>query len=509
MSLLTIGLALLVLVAFFYLLRSRASRNRAKCKLIPGPSGFGCIKAFISGARKNNLHVLASTWAEKYGNVVRVRLFTQDIVYINDVRMVRHLFNSPALKELTNDRPPTFISKYVVYGDKSVAFTSRTAQQRVRRKLFHSVLKFYGENVARFEEIFMKSLNKLTGQMQLLNAVDLSQEISTATLRVVDSLLAGEGSDNSGEKLATLAKFDAAFSDLFFFDNETVLQPFPFLRFVPGLSFKSKYDDLIRARDNLVDAYFYDVKKTYVRGRERGVVDQLLTAQATYEDGGNKDMLEDDVIKALLCETTIASFLTTSHAMNTLFLLVILHKEIQEKLYAEVKQVIGHDPPSLKHRGSMPYTEAAILEVLRYATAGPFLLPHYCRDNVPLGEFTIQKGAILLANVWYCHRREDQWEEPWTFKPDRFLDENGALVQADHPLRQNLLVFGIGSRSCPGEAFARSRMFLIVVTLVKNFEFFALDGVPLPDPDPRSWKPNAVMGPGPYRCGIRPRSRSV
>ncbi|KAK0062721.1 dnaJ subfamily B member 11 [Biomphalaria pfeifferi] len=504
---LTFYIALLILLlALWYCRKLRRSPSLGNAKTIPGPKGFGCLKSFIASSRNNNSHELATELAQQYGDLVQVNILSQKIVYINDSRLARMIFNHPSLKEMTNDRPDTFLSKYVIYGNKNMAFTSRTDQQKVRRKLYHGVVKFYGENVRKFERIFMTSINKLTKEMQSLNEVNFSHEISMATLRVVDALLAGEESNCTKEHLEALENFDTTLSELFYFDMEAVLKPLPFLRFVPGLPFKTKYDALIKARDDLVNAYFHRLKETYIKGQERGVIDHLLTAQSKLEEEGDVESLCDDSVKALLCETTIASFLTTAHTVNTLVLLLILHPELQEKLHSEVKSVIGNETPSLRHRSSMPYTESSIIEALRYATAGPFLLPHSCREDVEMNGYLIEKGTILLANAWYCHRRSDQWEEPWTFKPDRFLDDNGQLLQADHPKRLNLIIFGSGSRSCPGEAFARSRMFLIVVTLIQNFEFFALDNVKLPDVDPRNWESKAVRAPGQFKCGIRPRT---
>ncbi|KAH9495657.1 hypothetical protein Btru_015564 [Bulinus truncatus] len=462
-----------------------------------------------NSSRSNNSHILAEEWAELYGDLVQVNILSQNIVYINDSKLARAIFNQPSSKELTNDRPDTFLSKYVVYGNKNMAFTSRTPQQKVRRKLYHGVLKFYGDNVLKFERIFMTSMEKLIKEMRLCNEVNISNEISVATLRVVDALLAGEDSDCSKQNLDALEKFDSAFSELFYFDMETLLKPLPFLRFIPGLPFKAKYDALISARDNLVVSYFNRLKDTYVRGEERGVIDHLLTSQAKLKEEGNFDVLGDESIKALLYETTIASFLTTAHSMNTLFLLLILHPDIQDKIYSEVKSVIGDSSPCLKHRNMMPYTEASVIEVLRYATAGPFLLPHSCREDIEVNGYTIEKGSILLANAWYCHRRSDQWSDPWSFKPERFLDSSGQLLQADHPSRLNLIIFGSGSRSCPGKAFARSRMFLIVSSLIQNFEFFPLENVTLPDVDPRSWECKAVRAPSQYKCGIRLRKQET
>ena len=34
------------------------------------------------------------------------------------------------------------------------------------------------------------------------------------------------------------------------------------------------------------------------------------------------------------------------------------------------------------------------------------------------------------------HHNEKYWEEPFSFKPERFLDEEGRLLPANHPTRK-------------------------------------------------------------------------
>ena len=69
-----------------------------------------------------------------------------------------------------------------------------------------------------------------------------------------------------------------------------------------------------------------------------------------------------------------------------------------------------------------------------------------------------------------------------------------------------MIAFGAGSRICPGEAFSKSRLFLIVAFLLKNFELYPLEDVKLPSIDPRDWPDGYVIkAPEAYKCGVRKR----
>ena len=49
--------------------------------------------------------------------------------------------------------------------------------------------------------------------------------------------------------------------------------------------------------------------------------------------------------------------------------------------------------------------------------------------------------------------------DPFSFKPERFLDSNGFYLTSRHP---GFIPFGLGRRVCLGERLALADLFLIV-----------------------------------------------
>ena len=41
----------------------------------------------------------------------------------------------------------------------------------------------------------------------------------------------------------------------------------------------------------------------------------------------------------------------------------------------------------------------------------------------------------VLLNLWFVHHDDRIWEDPWSFKPRRFI-EDGQVVSTTHPLRK-------------------------------------------------------------------------
>lgn len=41
------------------------------------------------------------------------------------------------------------------------------------------------------------------------------------------------------------------------------------------------------------------------------------------------------------------------------------------------------------------------------------------------------QNTVMLANLWSAHMDEKVWDDPFTFRPDRHLEENGKLKKKD------------------------------------------------------------------------------
>lgn len=68
------------------------------------------------------------------------------------------------------------------------------------------------------------------------------------------------------------------------------------------------------------------------------------------------------------------------------------------KVQEEIEQVIGSNPPRIEHRTQMPYTDAVIHEVQRFANILPLDLPHETAEDVTLKDYFIPKVRCL----WDC-----------------------------------------------------------------------------------------------------------
>ncbi|KAL0954893.1 hypothetical protein HGRIS_003826 [Hohenbuehelia grisea] len=141
---------------------------------------------------------------------------------------------------------------------------------------------------------------------------------------------------------------------------------------------------------------------------------------------------------------------TTVAAVQTFFLLMAMHPEVQKRAQAELDTFLGVDPdrlPDFSDRGTLPYIEALVSELLRWNLVVPASIPHASVEDDLYEEYFIPKGTLIIANVWTLSRDPIMYPEPDKFIPERFL-KNGVINNNIRDPRT--LIFGFGRRICPG-----------------------------------------------------------
>lgn len=96
---------------------------------------------------------------------------------------------------------------------------------------------------------------------------------------------------------------------------------------------------------------------------------------------------------------------------------------------------------------SMPYTEAVILETLRYSSLVASGIQHCAMTEKMVGGYLVPKDAWILINMYYVHHNPDIWGDPENFRPERFLSPDGKRVIK----HKALIPFQLGRRQCLGK----------------------------------------------------------
>ncbi len=181
------------------------------------------------------------------------------------------------------------------------------------------------------------------------------------------------------------------------------------------------------------------------------------------------------------------------------------HPEIQHRAYKDIISVLGTKRPTLKDQALLPYIQAMILEVFRIASYFVFIVPRFAKKETSLNGYFIPKNTIIFPNIWSLHHDERYWENPWEFNPLRFM-ENGAILPVHHEVRQRMLIFGKGLRSCPAEDLSKDHLFLLITMMFQKYKFLPAEGYPKPKHDPHTYKLLFTLQTEPYYLSVRPRN---
>lgn len=77
--------------------------------------------------------------------------------------------------------------------------------------------------------------------------------------------------------------------------------------------------------------------------------------------------------------------------------------------------------------------------------------------------YSFAKDSLFSFSIAGIAMDPTYFPEPFKFDPMRFLDDSGNLKRD-----KNLMPFGIGRRSCPGQAIAELQMLVFTVNLLRR-----------------------------------------
>ncbi|XP_031270447.1 cytochrome P450 89A2-like [Pistacia vera] len=267
------------------------------------------------------------------------------------------------------------------------------------------------------------------------------------------------------------------------------LSRFHILNFLPKLTkilFRKRWEEFLKMYGEKYDVLMPLIKERRKLKEERinnakqvndeyvlAYVDTLFDLELPEE----KRKLNDIEISNLCSEFLVAGTDTTSTALQWVMANLVKYPRIQEKLFTEIKGVVGDEETEVKEDElqKMPYLKAVILEGLRRHPPAHFLLTHAVSEDTVLNGFFIPKKAsvnVMVADIGWDPK---VWEDPMEFKPERFLNNEQAFdITGSKEIK--MMPFGVGRRICPGIGLAMLKLEYFVANLIWWYEWKAVDG---------------------------------
>ncbi|HUI16958.1 MAG TPA: cytochrome P450 [Alphaproteobacteria bacterium] len=206
------------------------------------------------------------------------------------------------------------------------------------------------------------------------------------------------------------------------------------------------------------------------RRRERAPRDDLLGLLLAARDEETGAGMDDRELRDQIATIFTAGHETTANALAWTWYLVALHPAVEEKLQAELREVLGGRAPAYGDLPRLGYTRMVIEEALRLYPPAHTMSREALADDEIAGH-PVPKGSTVLISPWLIHRHEKLWERPLVFDPERM-----APARLARQSRYAYIPFGGGPRICIGAGFALQEATLIVAAIAQEFRLTLLPG---------------------------------
>lgn len=295
--------------------------------------------------------------------------------------------------------------------------------------------------------------------------VDVGGLVNLSVANVVAGILFGHRCEYDDPKFVACLHSVGEAARLFA-RSSLLMSCFPWLQSLPGDILGIKRIENIREKPKEFLTYVFEKHaKSFNTEETRDVLGLYLKEIHNNPLSGRQCEFNDVTMRALMGELLSAGSETTATCIIWIILYLTLNPDLQTRLQSDIDDIVGKErQPSLQDRQYLPMVEATILEGLRISSVAPLSVPHAVHEDVEFRGFVIPKETTVLVNLHSVMKDPVLWPEPEVFKPERFLDGDGAVC-----IPKEFVPFSLGRRSCLGESLARMELFLYITSLLQTF----------------------------------------
>jgi cytochrome P450 len=413
--------------------------------VVPFPTGetnFSLIRT--RRFADNPLPLLLDAY-ERFGPIFTLRLFHSNVVFMlgpaaNHYVTVSHASNFQW-------RESHFRDLIGLMGDGLLTIDGDFH----RRSRLIMLPAFHREHVAASAEAVIQETESALDQLSTGTRIDLYAWTRHLALRVAMRALFGLDPDGPRARAIDAAGlFEEALS---FYSSEY------FLRVMRGRH--SPWEKMQRAARKLDTLIYSEISERRASGARGSDILSLLL-DASDEDGNR---LTDLQIRDEVMTLMFAGHDTTTSTVSFMIYELARQPEIVARLVAEQDAQLSGGRPSASQlmSGELTELEFVLDETLRkYPPA--WVGPRRAIDSFEFEGATVPKRAFVNYCSWASHHLPDVFDDPESFRPERFTPEARAALP-----KGAYVPFGGGSRTCIGMRFGQLEVRAIATLLLSRF----------------------------------------
>ncbi|XP_058051909.1 cytochrome P450 2F5-like isoform X1 [Ahaetulla prasina] len=454
-------LLLALCLSCLFLLLLLQGRWDTKSRLPPGPRPFPFIGNLPHLDAKNMIKSLLEL-SRQYGSLFTIHMGSRPVVVLCGYQMV---------KEALVDQGEEFSGR----GDMPVLFRftqgngiafSNGEKWKILRRFAIQTLRDFGMGKRSIEERIQEEAQCLVKELaKRTEPFDPTFLLGCSVSNVICSIVFGNRFDYEDQQFLTFIGLVNDNFRLFSSPCAQMYNIFPHIMYyLPGPH------NQIFANFEKLRALVKEMAKAHQASLDpscpRDFIDSFLL-KMEQEKGDSRSFFHTDTLIMTTHNLFFAGTETISTTLRYAILILMKFPEVAAKVQEEIAKVIGSERlPSVADRAKMPYTEAVIHEVQRFADIIPMGIPHALTKDTHFRGFFFPEGTNVLPFFHSVHQDPSQFKNPEMFDPGHFLDEEGAFRRSNA-----FMPFSAGKRLCLGEALARMELFLFLTALLQRFSF--------------------------------------
>jgi cytochrome P450 len=379
----------------------------------------------------------------RYGRRFTIRLpFTPPFVMLTDPDEVKQVFTAPP--DVLRPGQGARVLEPVV-GSNSVILLDEGTHMEQRKLMLPA---FHGERMERLAGLMEEVAREEVAALPKGEPVALHPRMQDLTLKVILRAVFGLDPGARFDALRTRLQEMLAFGDR----PISLMPPRPESLLARTAERVGPFAHFVRMQAEVDEILFTLIAERRAAGAERDDVLAMLL-EARHED--DSPMSEQEIRDELLT-LLVAGHETTASSLAWTFARLVHEPAVLERLVEEIDT------------GEDAYVTATIQETLRARPVLPNVAPRLVAKPVEIGGWSYQPGCCLVANGYLIHHDPEIYPDPYSFRPERFLDEP--------PGTYTWIPFGGGRRRCLGASFAMLEMKVVLRALLGARGVSAADG---------------------------------
>ncbi|QKX60337.1 uncharacterized protein TRUGW13939_07481 [Talaromyces rugulosus] len=229
----------------------------------------------------------------------------------------------------------------------------------------------------------------------------------------------------------------------------------------------SKYNTMFSKGPLYDGIVLHQARERFKRYQSGEKLDEFFQALMESKNG-QQHMLEWGEIVAEISIMLNAGSVSTAIAINNTMYLLLKNPKCLVTVRGEIDSVTeeGETVIAYEKVKYLPYLRACVDEAMRIFPPTPFNLPRKTpSEGATIFREYVAGNTTVSMSSYVAHRDENVFPDPETFRPERWLGEEGKQLQP------YFITFSAGARGCIGRNISYLEQLVITASVLHRYEF--------------------------------------